>query len=80
MRKSKYLNREVKIVFYDHAISPENGTPTICTVWGRIIKVSKKQFIVAWWDLDIVDKAALDQNREKVSIIRGAIIDIFFTD
>jgi len=61
---------EVRLKFFDHAHGTKRLVP--CTVYGQVLKVTKKKVVVESWVCE-GDAACQDANNERFVIVRAAI-------
>jgi hypothetical protein len=61
----------IEVKFWDHST---NMAPVKCTVWGKVIALTRMHVEVCTWEVEIDDNEVKDDNREYVSILKKAII------
>ena len=61
------------LTFYDHFIS-DSEKEIICEVPGLFLGEDENYYHFSWWKVVTNDKELFENNLEKFSVLRGAII------
>jgi len=65
--------QKYEIKFYDHLISNDDKE-IVCTVLGYYLESDKNYHHFTWWIIDTKDQELFDNNIERYSILKTAII------
>lgn len=68
MFKKSDLNKIMQIDFYDHVMAGQDTKPELCSIFGRLIKITDDYIIVRFWESECNDDV------ECFTIIRSTII------
>lgn len=73
----KYLNYDIRVSFYDHAM---NGSALPCKCVGTLAKINDLSIVLVGWDCELENQEDRISNMEYFTIVKSAITKIDIKD